>query len=138
MRDPDGLLVQTARYQELVDTVEEMKENGLTGYRVVWEAAGGWSHDATEYVVRDFDTHLDDPTLLMWGRGGNKETGGKYEIIPRPDNPAWIRYYYPDGHTKERELRRLAVFSPDFAYAQKEGWHVFLEKPFEILEQLRD
>jgi hypothetical protein len=137
MAELKGLVVETPSYQELVGTTEEMKEQGLTGHRVVWETEER-SHDATQYVVKEFDSHLGDPTLLIWGRGGNKETGGKYEIVPKPDSPAWIRYYYPDGRTRDEELTRLAVFSPDFAYAQKQGWHVFLQKPFEILEQLRD
>jgi hypothetical protein len=114
-----------------------MNQRGITGYRVVWEA-GDKKHSSTEYVIKDFGEHLGEPTAIMWGRGGNRETGGKYEIIPKQGDNAWIRYYHPSSGPKDYRLTRLAVFSPDFIYedADEEEYTVFWKKPFEKLAEI--
>lgn len=136
MVDPKGLVIDTPSYQELVSAIKQMQNKAVTGHVVVWETDER-NHDSTKYVVKEYGKHLGEPTLVLWGRGGDKKNGGKYEIIPKPNSPAWIRYHYPDGRVRDEELTKLAVFSPDFAYAKKEGWHVFLEQPFEILSRLK-
>jgi len=131
----EGLVISSPIYEDLAHEIEEMAAKGITGHIVVWEA-GDWTHDSTEYVVKDFDTHLGEPTILMWGRGGNKETGAKFEVVPKPDKPAWIRYHYPnENRTRDAELTKLAVFSPDFIYENDEDKSTFLEKPFELINQ---
>lgn len=137
MAEMEGLVISSPIYGDLAHEIEEMAGKGVTGHIVVWEA-GDWTHGSTEYVVKDFDTHLGEPTLLIWGHGGNKETGGKYEIIPKPNKPAWIRYYYPNSdQTREAELTKLAVFSPNFIYENDEEKTTFLEKPFELISRYR-
>lgn len=135
MPEQKGLLIDTPAYSELIEAIEEIHEKGLTGYVAVWESENH-KHDSTKYVVTDFDRQLGEPTLIIRGRGGS---GGKYEIVPKPNNPAWIKYHHPDPKNTgwEEELIELAVFSPDFAYAKKEGWEVFLRNPFEVLEKLK-
>lgn len=81
-----------------------MAAKGITGHIVVWEA-GDWSHDTTEYVVNDFGSHLGEPTLLMWAHGGDKETGGNFEVIPKLNKPAWVRQYFPVVERKMKSLQ---------------------------------
>lgn len=137
MGELEGLVIESPIYGDLAHQVEEMAARDVTGHIVVWEA-GDWSHDQAKYRVLEYDEHLGEPTLLIWGHDGDKNHGGKYEIIPKPDKPAWIRYYYPDGNqTREAELTELAVFSPDFMYQNTEDTESFLENPFEIINRFR-
>lgn len=59
-----------------------MWSKAVTGHVVVWETAER-NHDSTKYVVKEYGDHLGEPTLVLWGRGGDKQNGGKYEIIPQ-------------------------------------------------------
>jgi hypothetical protein len=137
MGELEGLVIESPVYSDLAHQIEEMAARDVTGHMVVWEA-GDWSHDQGKYRILDYDTHLVEPTLLVWGHDGDKEQGGKYEIIPKPDKPAWIRYYYPNSdRTREGELTKLAVFSPDFMYENTEDTASFLEKPFEIISRFK-
>jgi len=131
----EGLVIEEPAYQALIDELQKMKREDRTGYRVVWEADGK-EHSSTEYVIKDFDEHLGEPTAIMWGRGGNKETGGKYEIIPKPDDNAWLRYHHPQSGPDDYKLIRLAVFSPDFIYEDVEEHTIFWKNPFEKLPDI--
>jgi len=132
-----GLVIETPAYQALIDELKAMKEGGLTGYRVVWEA-GDKKHSSTEYVIKEFGEDLGEPTAIMWGRGGNRETGGKYEIIPKPNDNAWIRYHHPRSGPDDYKLTRLAVFSPDFIYEHEEEHSSFWKNPFEKLAEIKN
>jgi len=132
----EGLVIEEPAYQSVIDEFEEMKRKGVAGYRVVWEAEGK-EHSSTEYVIKEFGEHLGEPTVIMWGRGGNRETGGKYEIIPKPDDNAWLRYHHPRNGPVDYKLIRLAVFSPDFIYEDSGDYSVFWKKPFEKLSEIQ-
>jgi hypothetical protein len=133
----EGLVIEEPAYEALIDEFAEMKQRGITGYRVVWKADGK-EHQSTEYVIKAFDDHLGEPTAIMWGRGGNRETGGKYEIIPKPDDNAWLRYHHPNASPEDYKLTRLAVFSPDFIYEDTDDYSTFWKNPFEKLAEIKD
>lgn len=134
----EGVVVESTAYEELHRAVTKMAEHEITGHRVIWEAEDGWKHPTTEYVVKNFDEHLGEPTLLIWGHGGDKDVGGKYEIIPKPNDEAWLRHHYPDGQTRDGKLERLVVFSPDFAYETVDDKASFWRNPFENLKEIKN
>ena len=69
-----------------------------------------------------------------------REQGNRREIRDnsKAGEAGWIRYYYPNSdQTREAELAKLAVFSPDFIYENDEEKTTFLEKPFELISRYR-
>lgn len=104
--------------------------------RVIWESEDHY-HPSTSYVITGFSQELGETTLEIQGHGG-KESGGNYEIIPKPDNPAWIRYQRKDGYDGWNEkLNTLMVVSPEWKYVEGNNWRGFFDEAFSIIEDFR-
>ena len=104
-------------YERLVESVEYLKQDftpdQIQNYRVIWESETH-NFETTHYKITGFDEELGETKMqIIGGRGG------KYEIIPKPANPPWIRYLPPEGSQSaqwEEPLYHLAILSKDFEY----------------------
>jgi hypothetical protein len=142
----EGVLLNSVVYQKVSNAFEGLRERSETSnqghfdvfsdYRVLWESTGH-SHPTTSYAITGFGEELGEPTLQIRGAGG-RESGGNYEIIPKPDNPPWIRYHRKDGYTGwDEELRTLMIVSPDCKYVNDGNWQGFFEKAYSIIEEIK-
>lgn len=143
MVSQQGLLLNSVVYQKVVNAIGDVQKqfdnperwefDPSEDFRVIWESETH-SHPSTSYVIEGFDSLLGDPTMIIRGGGGK---GGKYEIIPKSDNPTWMRYHRPDGRIGwEEELTKLLVVTPEFKYVKENGWAWFFTNVYSILEEV--
>jgi hypothetical protein len=146
MNEQEGVILDSIVYEKVVKSIEGLDQRAanpeqwqfdlFSDCRVIWESESHY-HPTTSYVITGFGEELGETTLKIKGGGGG-ESGGEYEIIPKPNNPAWIRYQRKDGYDGwEEELRTLVVVSPEFKYVKDDGWRGFFEDAYSIIEDLK-
>jgi len=122
-------------YTALVEAISDIEVSSAQSIDVAW-AAENHVHETTRYVVTDKGSRFGEDTLKIRGHGGN-ETGGKYEIIPKPNSTPRIIYYYPDNTIGWDEALEMLVISPSkykFSEEEEDENPVFLE----FVDEIRD
>lgn len=146
MPSQDGVLIDSVVYEKVVKGIDDLQrqtENPnnwqfdvFNDYRVIWESEDHY-HPSTSYAITGFGEILGETTLKIKGYGGGS-AGGDYEIFPKPNNPAWIRFLRKDGYKGwEEELSLLMVVSPEFKYVEEGGWRGFFEDAYSIIEEIK-
>lgn len=144
MGDQDGIILNSLVYEKVTKAIADIEDKyerpgeewsfEVDDCRVVWESENH-AHLSTSYVIEDFGAELGESTLFIRGQGGS---GGRYEIIPKPNNEPWIRYHPPNRSTGwEEPLERLMIVTPDFEYVKEEGWVGFFSDVYQIVEELK-
>jgi len=146
MTSQEGVIINSIVYDKVASGIDNLKQKDedpdrwqfdvKSDYRVIWESETHY-HPATSYAVTGFGEELGETTLKIRGHGGN-ESGGNYEIIPKPDNPPWIRYHRKDEYGGwDEELQSLMVVSPEWKYVEGRDWRGFFEDAYSIIEEIR-
>lgn len=122
-------------YEALTKAISDIPVSSAQSIDVAW-ASENHIHETTRYVVTDKGSRYGENTLKIRGRGG-KKTGGKYEIIPKPNSSPRIVYYTPDNTIGWDESLKILVISPSkYKFIEEDGKEnpVFLE----FVDDLRD
>lgn len=123
-------------YEALTKTISDITVSSAQSIDVAW-ASEDHIHETTRYVVTGKGSRFGEDTLKIRGHGG-KETGGNYEIIPKPNSTPRILYYYPDNTIGWDEALKMLVISPSrYKFLEEEEEEedpVFLE----FVDDLRD
>lgn len=146
MANQKGVIIDSVVYGKILKGINELREKAenadqwqfdvYSDCRVIWESETHY-HPSTSYVITGFGEELGETTLKIRGHGGS-ESGGNYEIIPKPDNPAWVRYHRKDEYDGwDEELSTLMVVSPDWKYVEGKDWRGFFEDAYSIIEEIK-
>ncbi|WP_152529873.1 hypothetical protein [Candidatus Halobonum tyrrellensis] len=123
-----------AAYEGLCEVISALPVSSEWSINVEWESETH-VHETTKYVVTDKITRYGEDALKIQGRGG-KQTGGKYEIIPKPNNSPWIIYYLPDNTIGwEEELKSLVVHLPAGKFIEEDSGQPLLLENIEYLKE---
>lgn len=147
MANQQGVIINSVVYEKVSKGIDELKQKAkeperwqfdvYSDCRVIWESEDHY-HPTTSYVITGFGEELGETTLQIKGRGGSK-SGGDYEIIPKPNNPAWIRYHRKDEYDGwDEELETLMVVSPEWKYVEGDNWRGFFEEAYSLIEEIKN
>lgn len=145
MSSQEGVIINSVVYEKVAKGIRDLKRQSenpdnwqfdvFSDFRVIWKS-DTHSHPSTSYVITGFGEMLGESTLEIKGHGG-REAGGDYEIIPKPDNPAWIRFHRKDEYDGwDEELQTLMVVSPEWKYVKGRNWRGFFEDAYSIIEEI--
>jgi len=116
---------------EVAEELQELSEEQLERYRVVWESAG--HNHSTSYSIRGLKGKFGETTIeIIGGRGG------EYYIFPKKGDAPWIKYEHPDESTEgwEEPLENLIILKPDTVYEPEDGWGKWFREAYTIVEKL--
>lgn len=147
MTQQQGVIIDSVVYDKVAKGIRDLQKQAqnpdnwqfdiFSDYRVIWESETHY-HPTTSYAITGFGDVLGETTLEIKGHAG-RQAGGDYEIVPKPDNPAWIKFHRKDGYEGwEEELQTLMVVSPEWKYVKGSNWRGFFEDAYSIIEEIQN